>query len=149
VNILQYDKYSRLGELGYVASAKREGQAFLRRHPDEFARLSLWRMAWFWSGTYLLYSATTFEFWTPGIVLGFSALSLLGLLLALWGRVNGSTLFLLLITFYPAVYYITYPQGRYRHALEPLLLLLATYLISELSRYFRAKLRSFRLTGEV
>jgi 4-amino-4-deoxy-L-arabinose transferase-like glycosyltransferase len=148
VNILQYDKYIRLGELEYVASAKRDGQAFLRRHPDEFVRLSLRRMAWFWSGTYLLYSATTFEFWTPGIVFGFSALSLLGLLLALWRRVNGSALFLLLLTFYPAVYYITYPQGRYRHAIEPVLLLLAAYLIYEVSGYLRARLQSSRLTDE-
>lgn len=147
VNILQYEKYTRLGELGYVASAKREAQAFLRRHPDEFAQLSLRRLAGFWSGTYLVYSATTFEFWTPGIVFGFSALSLLGLLLALWRRVNGSTLFLLLLTFYPAVYYITYPQGRYRHAIEPVLLLLAAYLIYELNGYFRAKLQPSRLTA--
>jgi len=139
VNVLQYDKYQRLGELGYVTSAKRESQAFLRRHPDEFAWLSLRRLLWFWNGTYLLYSATTFEFWTPGIVLGFSLLSFLGLLLALRRRVNGATLFAMLFIFYPAIYYITYPQGRYRHAIEPLMLLLSAYLIYELSSYLQTR----------
>jgi 4-amino-4-deoxy-L-arabinose transferase-like glycosyltransferase len=140
VNVLQYDKYRRLGELEYVASAKREGQAFLRRHPDEFVWLSLGRLGRFWTGTYLIYSSTTFEFWRPSIVFGFSALALLGLILALRRRVNGTALFLLLFTFYPAVYYITYPQGRYRHAIEPVLLLLTAYFIYELSRYLEAKL---------
>ena len=41
------------------------------------------------------------------------------------------------IVVYPAPYYLTYPQPRYRHAVEPVLLLLATWLVAEIAREFR------------
>jgi hypothetical protein len=57
-------------------------------------------------------------------------LSLTGLALALWKRINGAFLFASLIIFYPLIYYITFPIDRYHHAIEPELVILAVYCIA-------------------
>jgi len=54
-----------------------------------------------------------------------------GLLLAIKRRIHGVFLFACLMLFYPAVYYITFPQPRYRHPIEPEMLILGVYLVSE------------------
>lgn len=140
-NALQYEKYRRMGELGYVAEARAEALAFLRRYPGQFIRLSLKRLRFFWDGSYLRYGRNYIEWWSPSLVTAFSALSLLGLLLAFLRRRNGVGLYGLLLLFYPAIYYITYPQARYRHAIEPELLLLTVYSCLETAAYVRKRLR--------
>jgi hypothetical protein len=35
---------------------------------------------------------------------------------------------------YPAIYYIVYPHARYRHPIEPELMILAVFMISELRK---------------
>jgi hypothetical protein len=60
--------------------------------------------------------------------LGFSLLSFGGLFLVMKKRVHGAFLFATVMLFYPLTYYITVPETRYRHAIEPVLLMLAVYL---------------------
>ena len=48
-----------------------------------------------------------------------------GLYLARRRRVHGAFLFLALVTFYPLIYYITFASPRYRHPIEPELLIFA------------------------
>jgi hypothetical protein len=64
---------------------------------------------------------------------------LLGLITAIGYRVNGGWLFSSLMLFYPIVYYITFTQPRYRHAIEPEMLLLAAYFVYETVRVFSAR----------
>ena len=64
------------------------------------------------------------------LFLASSLLSIGGLLLALKRRVHGVFLFVTLWLFYPLIYYITVPEPRYRHAIEPELVVLAVFLIS-------------------
>ena len=35
--------------------------------------------------------------------------------------------------FYPLVYYVSFPHPRYRHPIEPMLLMLAVYLFTQVS----------------
>jgi hypothetical protein len=58
--------------------------------------------------------------------------------LAWWGlgrmirlRKRGAPLFAALLLAYPAIYYVIFPQLRYRHPIEPVMLILAVYVISE------------------
>jgi hypothetical protein len=64
------------------------------------------------------------------LFLASSVLSIGGLLLAAKRRVPGVFLFATLLGFYPLIYYLTVPQPRYRHAIEPELTILAVFLIS-------------------
>jgi hypothetical protein len=58
--------------------------------------------------------------------------------LAFWGlgrairnRTQGAWLFFWLILSYSFVYYIVFPHPRYRHPIEPELLILIVYVVSE------------------
>lgn len=141
VNPQEFEEYRRLGELGYVARAREQALEFLRQSPGEFVELSLKRFRYFWDGTPVLYSRAEVKVWQPWMVLTFSLLAGFGLLLAFGRWVNAAALFALLLLSYPALYYLTYANIRYRHAIEPELLLLAVYFLHQLATDFRARLR--------
>jgi hypothetical protein len=58
--------------------------------------------------------------------------ALWGLGVALRQRLPGATLYLLLFSSYPTVYYITFILTRYRSPIEPEMLMLIVFLISQL-----------------
>ena len=67
----------------------------------------------------------------PSLFLATSLLAIGGLLLAIRRRVHGIFLFVSLLAFYPLIYYFAFPQPRYRHPIEPELLILGVYLVTE------------------
>jgi len=135
VNARELDRYVAMGELKYIATAQREAFDFVQAYPAEFARLCWVRARAFWDGTCLYYAFQPRP-WTPALYGAFSFLGLLGLVFAATRRMAGVGLFCWIVV-YPAPYYLTYPQPRYRHAVEPVLLLLATWLVAEIAREFR------------
>ena len=60
-----------------------------------------------------------------------SVLGDLGIVLAWKRRIHGVFLFAALLLFYPVVYYVCFPELRYRHPIDPELLILGVYLVSE------------------
>ena len=66
-----------------------------------------------------------------GYLLALSVCGVWGLLLALRQNLPGARLFLLLLLSYPTIYYITFPHARYRHPIEPELLILIVFFISQ------------------
>jgi len=57
-----------------------------------------------------------------------SVLGWLGMLFALTRRPRGWLLFSAALIIYPIPYYLAYPTAKYRHAIEPELILLSVYL---------------------
>jgi len=127
-------EYQRVGEYAYVREKNQEAMQFVREYPGEFASLTAKRALYFWDGSGGKYRPPVAWYWLPW---SFGPLSLL-LLPALWAayhtRVHAFWLFLGVFLFYPAPYYIVFSTLRYRHALEPLLLLLVAYAASEVAR---------------
>jgi hypothetical protein len=70
-----------------------------------------------------------------------SLLAFGGLLLSLRRRVHAVFLFATLIVFYPLVYYIAFPSARYRHAIEPELMVMTVYLIAAVFTGIRSRRR--------
>ena len=62
-----------------------------------------------------------------------SALAWWGLGLSIRRHNRGSFLFGALFLVYPLAYYVLFPHARYRHPIEPLMLVLIVYLFSEYS----------------
>lgn len=119
--------YRSLGELKYVQWKSTQATAFLKTYPTEFLNLTLHRMLWFWSGTMMRYCKRIAPMWMPWSYAALSILLLPGVLLAIWHRVYAALAILGILVLYPVTYYITYSQVRYRHALEPFMLLLTSY----------------------
>jgi hypothetical protein len=65
---------------------------------------------------------------------------LIGLWQALRNARQAAIPYLLLLLFYPFVFYLTHPEIRYRHIIEPEMIILAAlgvrYIVSELLRGF-------------
>jgi 4-amino-4-deoxy-L-arabinose transferase-like glycosyltransferase len=124
-NVLLYGQYKEMGEAAFDTEQAHLAKAWIAENPQRFLILSCRRFLFFWAGLPRqgLEQAKNFLF------LGSSLLAIGGLLLAVKRRVHGVFLFLTLVVFYPLIYYFTFPTPRYRHAIDPELVILAVFLI--------------------
>jgi 4-amino-4-deoxy-L-arabinose transferase-like glycosyltransferase len=128
VNPAELQKYAAWGELRYIDYYKHDSFEFVRKYPSEFVDLTLHRAWWFWDGSLLIY--WTREWWKPWEFWPLSLLGWLGLLFVFTRHPRGWLLFAAALIVYPIPYYLAYPVVKYRHAIEPELLLLSVYLAS-------------------
>lgn len=124
-NKLQWAQYARLGEVAYVAEKGREASGFVKQYPREFLKLCGARFAAFWTGNELVQDP-----WPPSFYWPLSAFMLAGLVVVLAYRVEGAWLYFWLMLSQPVTYYLVFAQPRYRHPIEPEMLLLSTYFIA-------------------
>jgi 4-amino-4-deoxy-L-arabinose transferase-like glycosyltransferase len=126
-NVLELKLYRQLGEPAYVHSKLEQTLQFVRERPARFVYLTFAHFIYYWAGPPHterypgIYEAKTFLFLIS------SVLAFWGLLIALRQRLPGADLYLLLLLTYPAIYYITFPHSRYRHPIEPELLILVMF----------------------
>jgi 4-amino-4-deoxy-L-arabinose transferase-like glycosyltransferase len=128
INPRVFNDYVRMGEIKFVKAKGDEAKSWAKEHSVEFAKLSCKRVVDFWDGGELLYEPAD-DPWSPWMVTLESAIALAGLALAGWKRMRGTTPIALLMLLYPLPYYFVYTNPRYRHALEPLMVILIGYLV--------------------
>ncbi len=131
LNKLELEKFQRMGELGYAAECKRLALQWVRENPGRFAVISLKRFFYFWDGVPRPTGSTAFFDFRSSAFLATSVLALWGLLRALRQKRPGAWLYAGLVLTYPAAYYFVFPHARYRHPMEPELLILIVFLLSE------------------
>lgn len=126
-NQLQF--YSQLGELGYVKHFQHEALNFVKDYPEEFSILTLKRIVSFWDGGELNYESYVYWRWKSWEMLVLAVPTAFGLLLAMGRNKNtGAGLLSVVVLLYPLPYYFAYPQERYRHAIEPEMLIVSCFL---------------------
>jgi hypothetical protein len=120
------EEYRTQGELTYFAGKQEVAVNFIRQHPGTFVWLCVKRFYAFWVGLeeYGEISWTTL----PIILFG-----MFGMVLLLRHRPRGTLLYFLPLLIYPLPYYLTHPDLRFRHLLEPLLILLGSYGVVQLT----------------
>jgi 4-amino-4-deoxy-L-arabinose transferase-like glycosyltransferase len=136
-NPQQLQLYRQMGEIAYVAERKRQAIAFIRQDYARFAGLCLKRFIYFWAGPPRAGSSALAPLTNP-LYLASSVLAVWGLIRALRRRRRGAWLFFWLILIYPLVYYAVFVLPRYRQPIEPELLILIMYVISEAGRRDRS-----------
>ena len=122
-------RFSEMGELAYIEVAKQEAYGFIRENPGRFALISMKRFVYYWAGIPHLGDGILVDLPRRSLFLGSSLLAMWGLIYALRQKRPGAWLFALLLLSYPTVYYFVYANARYRHPIEPELLILAVYAI--------------------
>jgi 4-amino-4-deoxy-L-arabinose transferase-like glycosyltransferase len=122
-------RFSEMGELAYVEVQKREAYKFIRENPGRFALISAKRFVYYWAGIPHPGDGILVDLPRRSIFLGSSLLAIWGLICAVRRKRPGACLFALLLMSYPSVYYFVYANARYRHPIEPELLILAVYAI--------------------
>ncbi len=134
------DQYARLGEVEYVKQRGEMAKAYIAAHPKRFAELSLKRFYFFWAGVpHPLDRAPWVEYFRELNYCLFSVTGLMGLALAIKRRVPAASLIAGAFLLLPLTYYFITVQARFRHPLEPLIVILTVYLFqsAELRRLFK------------
>lgn len=129
--VIEYQKYKEMGEAAYVAQTQKNTVAWIKAHKERFAVLTLRKFIYFWNGLPRLSKIPYLEQTKNSLFLATSILGWWGLFLAIRRRIHAIWLFASLLIFYPAVYYITFPHPRYRHPLDPVILILGVFLVSQ------------------
>ena len=124
--------YKRLGEPAMNAAQMKAAKEWVEENPGRFVELCVRRFYYFWAGlpvTWMGQPLPPSKQLKNLLFLATSLLSFAGLFLVIKKRVHGLFLFTTLIVFYPLTYYISVPEPRYRHAIEPVLLILAVFVV--------------------
>ena len=136
-------EYRTLGELAYNRDRMARAVRYVREYPGEFASVTMKRVVAFWSGSI----PTVFSddhYWRFRLYVPLSVLGIAGLAITFARRNAVFMLYFGLLLLYPAVFYITYPVPRQRHAIEPILLVLACYAMSEFLFWIPRRIQSLK-----
>jgi GT2 family glycosyltransferase len=124
-------KFQGMGELAFVAEQGRLAREWIAENPRRFAELTMRRVIFYWDGLPRLNPVPGLAVIKNSLFLATSLLAWGGLLLAWKRRKCGVFLFASLLIFFPLVYYVCFPEPRYRHPIDPMLVILGVYLVSE------------------
>jgi len=129
-------KFQQLGEMRFMEEKQQQVRQFIAEHPGLFLRFSLERAMYFWIAPpqaniiagYDLSFARHVGFLIPAI------LAFGGLWLSIRNRIRGSFLLACFLLIYPLPYYLVNPFPRYKHPIEPEMIMLAVYLFWKASQ---------------
>jgi len=125
----------QLGEMSYMKAKQREAVLFIEAHPATFAKFCLGRFADTWTGNadvpwdrfvFMLHAGKAYLIFSGA----FSLLALAGLVLTIRARGSEAAPLWIAVLVFPATYYTTHTSLRYRHPIDPMLTLLATYAVA-------------------
>ncbi|HET9409117.1 MAG TPA: glycosyltransferase family 39 protein [Candidatus Sulfotelmatobacter sp.] len=133
LNKVEFEKFQRMGELAYAAECKRLAFEWVREYPGRFAVISLKRFFYYWNGVPKPTDSHLPWDFRSSLFLASSVISIWGLLRALRQKRRAAWLFAGLVLTYPTTYYFVFPHARYRHPIEPELLILAVFLVSQVN----------------
>jgi 4-amino-4-deoxy-L-arabinose transferase-like glycosyltransferase len=126
-------RFQQLGELGFMDEKRQEVRKFIREHPGRFLWFTVERAVYFWiappqaailAGYDLMISRHT------NFLLG-AVFAFAGLWLTIRNRKHGAFLLACFLLIYPLPYYLVMPFVRYKHPIEPEMIMLVCYLFWE------------------
>jgi hypothetical protein len=138
-------EYARSGELAYMAHKAQQGREYIHSHPAQYAYRVLRRIIYIWTGFWSFNRAYLAEepLDVPNIFLSttMTVLALGGLrrlYLTKAGsanevRVNAglAARFAIVLMFFPLAYYFSHPETYYFRPVDPLIVVLAAYFVTE------------------
>jgi hypothetical protein len=128
-------KYAKLGEIEYMRQKQSEAIQFMEAHPRDTLRFFWRRFADNWMGTWepLQDGWSKMSLVNRSFLVSNISLSLLGMLGVLFMyREKNQYAFPLAIfpLIYPIVYYVTHSSLRYRHPIDPVMVVLAIFALA-------------------
>jgi len=129
-NPAEMKKVQRMGEPAYLAEKQQQAKEWIGRHRLRFAELTLRRMLYNWTGFWSLRPLWTLggtglpHIFTYSLV---SFLAFAGLGIAVRNGRDGAVPLAILLICFPVVYYITHLDERFRHPIDPIVVILAAF----------------------
>ena len=126
-------RFQELGEIQFMDEEKRKLTEFVREQPGKFALFSLERIWYFWAAPPQATIVAGYDLWvarhTQFLLAALFAWAGLFLLFARKNR--HAWLLAPFLIVYPLPYYLVNPFPRYKHPIEPVMLLLIVYVLAE------------------
>jgi len=126
--------FKKLGELGYMDLKQRQAVEWIKAHPAEFVQDTAHRFIDNWTGLdepiVDVLRGPWYEIGSVILAEIFPLLVFPGVLLASRRRNPYTVPFAAVVLVFPLVYYITHTSLRYRHPMDPLLCVLASYALA-------------------
>jgi len=124
-------QYQSMGELAYIAMRRRQAVDYIKANYPRFVGLCIKRFIYFWAGPPKATQPPWMNEAKNSLFLASSVVAFWGLARALRLRKPGAWLLFWLIAIYPAVYYVVFPSQRYRVPIEPEMVILCVFLLTE------------------
>jgi len=125
-NKAEYNSYATKGEVRYMSDKSQLAHDYVWAHPIVFLKLSLLRAIRFWSGT-----GTRDGSWVFAAHAMFTTcFGFVGVWRLFKRNVRLAVLLCIPLALFPLPYYITHAEFRYRLVLDPILTILAAYLLT-------------------
>lgn len=137
-------RYLRMGETAFLDEEKRKAFQFMASHPRVELQLFAWRFVDFWMGVADPWKTfvETDSLLIRGILLGnflSSAGALLGIAVLFLKRNAYALPLAAFPVFFPLLYYVTHTSLRYRHPIDPILLLITAIAVGTLLGWPKSK----------
>ena len=140
--------YTAMGEIAYSKMRGERAMTSTRTDPERFVKNTLKRVFFFWAGVPHPVSRTEWVEYARSLNFIFgSVCGLLGLALALQRRAPAAWLFAWAFLLLPMVYYGVAAHARFRHPLEPLIVILGVYLFQSAELTKTGRNRKLRELG--
>jgi 4-amino-4-deoxy-L-arabinose transferase-like glycosyltransferase len=126
-------RFQELGEIRFMDEKKNQLHEFIREHPAEFLKFTAERAWYFWAAPPQATVVHGYDFRIARHAQFFLAalFSFAGLALMFLRRNPYRWLLAPFLLIYPLPYYLVNPFPRYKHPVEPVMLLLIVFVISE------------------
>jgi 4-amino-4-deoxy-L-arabinose transferase-like glycosyltransferase len=133
-NDTEWRRYAQLGEMRYMDAMRAQALDFIRRNPGLFARLTVRRFGFVWTGFWSLHPeyVKNEPFQIPNTVMcsAITLLMLLGIRRAWCTRRGPLAPLVLMLIVMPLTYYISHPAVEYRHPMDPVILIFAVFAVA-------------------
>jgi 4-amino-4-deoxy-L-arabinose transferase-like glycosyltransferase len=129
-NPVEMEKVQRMGESLYLAGKQLEAREWFGQHRIRFAELTLRRILYNWTGLWDFGPIWTLDGTGLPHILTYSLVSFLafaGLAGAIRDDRDGAVPLAILLICFPLAYYITHLEERYRHPIDPVIVIFAVF----------------------
>lgn len=129
-------RFQELGEIRFMDEKNQQLHEFVRAHPAEFVKFTLERVWYFWAAPPQATTVSGYDFRMArhAQFLLATAFAFAGLVVLIWRRSSYRWLISPFLLVYPLPYYLVNPFPRYKHPIEPIMLILIVYVLSEAGR---------------
>jgi hypothetical protein len=141
-------RYLRIGETAFMDEEERKALAFMRAHPWIVLELTAKRFVAFWTGLpdpIEVFRATDSLLVRVLLACNTAAAigGLFGVIVLFWKRSPFAFPLAAYPAVYPLIYYLTHPNLRYRHPIDPVVLLLSAIAVASLFKKYRQPSASY------
>jgi Dolichyl-phosphate-mannose-protein mannosyltransferase len=134
----QMIRFHRMGEQAYMAANWSSFANFLEHHPGIYARRSVRRFVYVWTGYWSLNARylqeEEFDLADIPFRTGLTLLALFGLFRIFREHPRQAAPYALMLIFFPVVFYLTHPEIAYRDPIDPEIVILACCALTRLRR---------------